>query len=91
LAFQVFSRCVDASQLKFKIYLQASPRTLRNSADEFHRGKEEKIFVPNNKKGKLDTDKIISDEYIIDRLCGIVFRVLGYRSGGPGSIPGTTM
>jgi hypothetical protein len=23
--------------------------------------------------------------------CGIVVRVLGYRSGGPGSIPGTTM
>jgi hypothetical protein len=25
-----------------------------------------------------------------DRLCGILVRVLGYRSGGPGSIPGTT-
>jgi hypothetical protein len=25
-----------------------------------------------------------------DRLCGLVVRVLGYRSGGPGSIPGTT-
>jgi hypothetical protein len=25
----------------------------------------------------------------IDRLCGLVVRVLGYRSGGPGSIPGT--
>jgi hypothetical protein len=25
-----------------------------------------------------------------DRLCGLVFRVLGYRSGGLGSIPGTT-
>jgi hypothetical protein len=23
-------------------------------------------------------------------LCGLVIRVLGYRSGGPGSIPGTT-
>jgi hypothetical protein len=28
--------------------------------------------------------------FIIDRLCGLVVRVLGYRSGGPGSIPGTT-
>jgi hypothetical protein len=31
--------------------------------------------------------------YIIEvreRLCGLVVRVLGYRSGGPGSIPGTT-
>jgi hypothetical protein len=26
----------------------------------------------------------------IDRLCGLVVRVLGYRSGGPGSVPGTT-
>jgi hypothetical protein len=25
-----------------------------------------------------------------DRLCGLVIRVLGYRSEGPGSIPGTT-
>jgi hypothetical protein len=27
---------------------------------------------------------------LFDRLCGLVARVLGYRSGGPGSIPGTT-
>jgi hypothetical protein len=27
---------------------------------------------------------------IADRLCGLVVRVIGYRSGGPGSIPGTT-
>jgi hypothetical protein len=27
---------------------------------------------------------------IVDRLCGLVVRVLGYRSGGPGLIPGTT-
>jgi hypothetical protein len=27
---------------------------------------------------------------VSDRLCGLVVRVLGYRSGGPGSIPGTT-
>jgi hypothetical protein len=25
-----------------------------------------------------------------DRLCGLVVRILGYRSGGQGSIPGTT-
>jgi hypothetical protein len=25
----------------------------------------------------------------MDCLCGLVVRVLGYRSGGPGSIPGT--
>jgi hypothetical protein len=27
---------------------------------------------------------------MLDRLCDLVVRVLGYRSGGPGSIPGTT-
>jgi hypothetical protein len=27
----------------------------------------------------------------IDRFCVLVVRVLGYRSGGLGSIPGTTM
>jgi hypothetical protein len=26
----------------------------------------------------------------VDRLCGLVVRVLGYRSGGSGWIPGTT-
>jgi hypothetical protein len=25
-----------------------------------------------------------------DHLCGLMVRVLGYRSGGPGSIPGNT-
>jgi hypothetical protein len=25
-----------------------------------------------------------------DRLCGLVVRILGYRYGGPGSIPDTT-
>jgi hypothetical protein len=25
-----------------------------------------------------------------DRLCGLMVRVLSYRSGGPGSIPGAT-
>jgi hypothetical protein len=28
--------------------------------------------------------------HVLDRLCGPVVRVLGYRFGGPGSIPGTT-
>jgi hypothetical protein len=31
----------------------------------------------------------LSREY--GRLCGLVVSVLGYRSGDPGSIPGTTM
>jgi hypothetical protein len=32
----------------------------------------------------------VCDHIFIDLLCGLVVRVLGYRSGGPGSIPGTT-
>jgi hypothetical protein len=28
--------------------------------------------------------------FLFDRLGGLLVRVLGYRSGGPGSIPGTT-
>jgi hypothetical protein len=27
---------------------------------------------------------------LFDSLCGLAVRVLGYRSGGPGSIPGTS-
>jgi hypothetical protein len=34
--------------------------------------------------------KYVQNETKNDRLCGLVARVLGYRSGGPGSIPGTT-
>jgi hypothetical protein len=34
--------------------------------------------------------KIVAISEGLDRLCGLVVRVLGYRSGGPGSIPGAT-
>jgi hypothetical protein len=33
---------------------------------------------------------IFSIKLANDRLCGLVVRVLGYRSGSSGSIPGTT-
>jgi hypothetical protein len=33
---------------------------------------------------------IIRECSIYDRICGLVVRDLDYRSGGPGSIPGTT-
>jgi hypothetical protein len=36
------------------------------------------------------TWKIVYVDVVSDRLCGLVVRVLGYRSGGPGSIFGTT-
>jgi hypothetical protein len=32
---------------------------------------------------------ISETDVTLDHLCGLVVRVLGYRSGGPGSIPGT--
>jgi hypothetical protein len=37
-----------------------------------------------------DVEVIGSLLSVHDRLYGLVVRVLGYRSGGPGSIPGTT-
>jgi hypothetical protein len=33
---------------------------------------------------------LVSAYAFLDRLYGLVVRVLGYRSGGPSSIPGTT-
>jgi hypothetical protein len=38
---------------------------------------------------KISCDFVVLGD-VMDRLCGLVVRVLGYRSGGPGSIPGTT-
>jgi hypothetical protein len=37
----------------------------------------------------LNRGRYSSSCLLVDRLCGLVVRVLGYRSGGPGSIPGT--
>jgi hypothetical protein len=34
--------------------------------------------------------RLFSECFLEDRLCGLVVRVLGCRTGGPGSIPGTT-
>jgi hypothetical protein len=39
---------------------------------------------------KVELGIKINHEIYNNRLCGLVVRVLGYRSGGPGSIPGTT-
>jgi hypothetical protein len=40
--------------------------------------------------GDCDVDGFGLVSFYSDCLCGRVVRVLGYRSGGPGSIPGTT-
>jgi hypothetical protein len=39
---------------------------------------------------RTNGSKIEDEQGWFDRLCGLVVRVLGYRSGGPGSILGTT-
>jgi hypothetical protein len=51
-------------------------------------------IVQNQKTLTVEKENVINQAYIIiviiDCLCGLVVRVLGYRSRGPGSIPGTT-
>jgi hypothetical protein len=52
---------------------------------------EETFYISLDKYLSHINNPYIEHLYIIhDRLCGLVVRVLGYRSGGPGSIPGTT-
>jgi hypothetical protein len=43
-----------------------------------------------NRNGNKDTTTNFGIHISQDRLCGLVVKVLGYRSGGPGLIPGTT-
>jgi hypothetical protein len=50
-----------------------------------------KCGLPNERKHRFIT--CVNYEILVcmfDCLCGLVVRVLGYRSGGPGSIPSTT-
>jgi hypothetical protein len=54
-----------------------------------HEYKNSLILFPPFSKPFEKKNYIIVKVYIIDRLCGLVVRVLGYRSGGPGSIPST--
>jgi hypothetical protein len=46
--------------------------------------------LPSRHSSRVMFPLSLSDVCIMDRLCSLVVRVLGYRSGGPGSIPGTT-
>jgi hypothetical protein len=48
------------------------------------------ISIMNSLIHNSDWIKFTSVYCLIDRLCGLVVRVLGYGSGGPGSIPCTT-
>jgi hypothetical protein len=48
-------------------------------------------FLNKALKGNMDVSETKFEEFgACDRLCSLVVRVLGYRSGGPGSIPCTT-
>jgi hypothetical protein len=47
-------------------------------------------FTPNPSALCLPLECYFIVLVINDRLCGLVVRILGCRSGGPGSIPGTT-
>jgi hypothetical protein len=53
---------------------------------------ERAVFIRKTDTLTLFMDSVIKQSlfHIRDRLCDLVVRVLGYRSGGPGSIPGTT-
>jgi hypothetical protein len=42
------------------------------------------------KRTTITSEIFCETEQMRDRLCGLVVRILGYRYGGPGSIPGTT-
>jgi hypothetical protein len=46
------------------------------------------VFVPFSAFSSSENKSRLSK--LADRLCGLVDRVLGYRSGGVGSIPGPT-
>jgi hypothetical protein len=39
---------------------------------------------------RIEVINVVGGSVVADLLCGLVVRVLGYRSGGPDSIPGTT-
>jgi hypothetical protein len=45
-------------------------------------------YISDSKQMNDSFDILLSNSH--DRLCGLVVGVPGYRSGGPGSIPGTT-
>jgi hypothetical protein len=62
-----------------------------NLRREFHCIKRLAVTPSVRKCSENDEMEVyISCSSILDRLCGLVVRVLGYRSGGLGSIPGTT-
>jgi hypothetical protein len=52
------------------------------------------MYNTRREKSAISTNRCTKSKYVNDvvgdRLCGLVVKILGYRSGGPGSIPSTT-
>jgi hypothetical protein len=48
------------------------------------------IRISDSEAEGIHDSRVIVAGNMTERLCGLVVRVLGYRSGGPGSIPDTT-
>jgi hypothetical protein len=59
------------------------PHSNKNEGYDIHK-------VPVMKQGRYKRTELILMKVNGDRLCGLVVRVPGYRSRGPGSIPGDT-
>jgi hypothetical protein len=60
---------------------------MRNPAQQH--GSESRVLRQGD-KSRIGAPEIWFLLLLHDRLCGLVVRVIGYRSGGPGSIPSTT-
>jgi hypothetical protein len=70
------------SQIKHK-----SPGSVHNPPELIQAARKLKLPL----KNVSIADRTFTAQYYeYDRLCGLVVRVLGYRSRGPGSIPDTT-
>jgi hypothetical protein len=65
-------------------------RLLNNKVNETIMVEERCKFSPESRVTNQKTRNLGMSNTAHDRLCGLMVRVLGYRSGGPGSIPGTT-
>jgi hypothetical protein len=77
-------------------FLPSSISGLLNNHNHFSSPTHNVITIQHNNRALVKIviiviNFVISVQFInVDHLCGLVVRVLGYRSGGPGSIPGTT-
>jgi hypothetical protein len=91
-ATQGFQPFITEGCYRELLYLPSLPNTPfveRISTDCKSIGKSKKKSTQ-EKSYIIQLPNLLWHYVMFDRLCGLVVRVLGYRSGGPGSIPGTT-